>query len=446
MDKSPRPFQIGITALFVVLFILGFLGFSGKLDGILPKSNKEVSYGEVTLWGSIPKATMQTIITNYFRDEKRFTIKYVEKNDATLTADLVEALASGKGPDLVVLPQDELLRNLNKVTAIPYQSISERDFKNTFIQEGEMFLRPDGVVALPLEVDPLVMYWNRDLFTSALVATPPAYWSAFYDLVPKITVRSDSGSIVKSFIAFGGYRNVTNAKEILSVLLMQAGSPVVTTSTNGNLVAALITQGPLNIENPVITAMRFYTEFSKPEKDSYSWNSSLPASRAMFEAGDLALYFGYASEYQSIKQKNPHLNFDVAMIPQVGSNATKLTFGRIYGVSILAASKNQAGAMIAATSLSSNGSVSALDALTGLPPVRRDLIAVRPTDPAQAVFYDSALISRAWYDPSPSGTNSIFMDMIDSVNSGRNSMNEAISIAHSSLSKLLQDYQLQQQQ
>lgn len=440
MQKSPNIFQIVLIGFFVVLLILGFLGFSGKLP--MPTSEKDINYGEVTLWGSVPNTTMQTLLANNFRDEKRIKIKYVEKRTENFNRDFVEALASGKGPDMVILPQDELLKNLNKLAPISYQTILERDFKNTFIQEGEMFLRPEGTVALPFMVDPIVMYWNRDIFTTALLAAPPTLWSEFYDLVPKITVRERTGNITKAFVPFGEYRNVTNAKEILSILLMQAGSPVVT-NKNGSLSAALVIQGPLGRENPVVTAMRFFTEFSKPDKDSYSWNRSLPISRAMFEAGDLALYFGYASEYSQIKQRNPHLNFDVAMVPQVGKTATKTTFGRMYGIGIVAASKNQAGALYATTLMSGSGVIGGISALTGLPPVRRDLVAIRPTDPASSIFYDSALIARAWYDPSSSETNSMFMNMIESVNSGRSSMNEALGVAHSTLERILQDSQQQ---
>lgn len=438
MNQSPKPFQIVLIGVFVFLFVLGFLGFSGKLP--LPTSQKDVSYGEVVLWGSVSREVMQALISSSLRDEKSVTIKYVEKRPEIFNRDFVEALASGKGPDMVIIPQDELFKNLNKLSPISYQTILERDFKNTFIEEGEMFMRPNGIVALPFIVDPIVMYWNRDIFTNALLPAPPKFWSEFYDLVPKITVRERTGGISKSLVSFGEYRNVTNAKEVLSILLMQAGSPVVA-EKNGVLSAALVISGPLEIENPVITAMRFYTEFSKSNKDSYSWNRSMPASRAAFEAGDLALYFGYSSEYKSIKQKNPHLNFDVAMVPQVGKTATKLTFGRMYGVSIVQASKNQAGALRAVTLLSGNSVVSGISGLTGLPPVRRDLIAVRPTDPIASVFYDSALISRAWYDPSSTETNSIFMNMIDSVNSGRSNMNEALTVAHSSLERIFQDYQ-----
>lgn len=445
--KQPKLFQIVVIGVFVILTIFGFLAFSGKLT-FLPTTKSKINYGEVTLWGSVPKATMQTLISDNFRAEKSITIKYVEKKAETFTRDFVEALASGVGPDMVILPQDELVNNLNKLNPIPYGTILERDFKNTFIEEGEMFLRPEGVVAMPLLVDPMVMYWNRDILSSALLAAPPSFWTEFYTLAPRITVRERSGNITKSFVSFGEYRNVSNIKELLSVLLMQAGSPVVS-STNSGFKPGLVTQGPADIENPVVTAIRFFTEFSKPNKDSYSWNRSLPQSRLMFEAGDLALYFGFASEYQSIKQKNPHLNFDVAMVPQVSSTANKITFGRMHGVAIVKASKNQAGALYATTLLSGSNVIKEISALTNLPPVRRDLIALRPTREsgdspalvaARSVFYDSALIAHAWYDPSPAETNSIFMNMIESVNSGRSNMSEAILIAHNSLGNLLQGH------
>ena len=432
--KQPKLFQMVVIGIFVVLLFLGFLGFSGKLP--LPISEKDINYGEVTLWGSLPLETMQSLIAGTLGAYKNITIKYVEKNDTTLNRDFIEALASGKGPDLILLSQDGIAKNLDKLSVIPYQTILERDFKNIFIEEGEMFLRPDGVLALPFTIDPIVMYWNRDIFTSALVATPPKYWSEFYDLVPKITVLDKSGNITRSLVSFGEYRNVSHAKEIVSLLMMQAGSPIVL-SQGGVFSPALDPRGTGSGESPVVTAMRFFTEFSKSDKDSYSWNRSLPESRRMFEAGDLAIYFGYASEHQLITKSNPHLNFDVTIVPQVSPTAMKLTFGRVQGIAIVKASKNPAGAFYATTLLSGRDVVSSVSTLLKLPPVRRDLISVHPTDAELSVFYDSALISRGWYDPSPAETNSIFMEMFDNVTSGRSSMNEALTVAHSTLGSLL---------
>lgn len=421
-------------AVFVILLILGFLGFSGKIS--LPTSGGEIDYGQVTLWGTYPQTTMQEIILANMKGNKSITINYVQKNAKTFNADFIEALASGKGPDLVLLAQDEIVKKMDKFIVIPYQTYPERDFKNTFIEEGEMFLLPNGVLALPFTIDPIVMYWNRDIFTSALIPAPPAFWSDFYDLVPKITMRDKDGNIIKSMVAFGEYSNVSHAKEIVSTLIMQAGSPIVV-NTNGSFTAMLSATGGVSAENPVVTAMRFFIEFSKSDKDSYSWNRSLPESRAMFDAGDLALYFGYASEYASIRQKNPHLNFDVALLPQVSKMAAKLTFGRIHGAAIVAASKNQLGALYAASLLSGQSFVGSASASLGLPPVRRDLLAGSPKDAVFSVFYSSALIARAWYDPSPIETDSLFMTMIESVTSGRSSMNQSLNVAQSNMSTLL---------
>lgn len=438
--KSPKTFQIVITGIFLVLLIFGFLGFSGKLDSILPTSSKkDVNYGEVTIWGTVPSSMMQSLITGTLRNVKSVSIKYVEKSEAVFDRDFVEALASGIGPDVILIPQNEILKKLNKLTPISYQTIPERDFKNTFLEEGEMFLRPTGIVALPFIIDPIVMYWNRDIFTNALLVAPPSTWSEFYDLVPKITVRDRSGNITRSLVAFGEYRNVSNAKEIVSLMMMQAGSPIVL-NQNGALSAALVTASEGSVENPVVSAIRFFTEFSKQDKTSYSWNRSLPSSRTMFESGDLAIYFGYASEYQSILKKNPHLNFDVAMVPQAKDAPTKLTFGKVQGLAIVRASKNPHGALHTARLLSGKDAVAGMSAITGLPPVRKDLFAVRPTGAEQTVFYNSALIARAWQDPSSAETSTLFMAMIEDITSGRLNMTEALSVAQSNMSNMLQAY------
>lgn len=438
--KSPKTFQIVVVAVFVVLLLLGFLGFSGKLDGILPASNKkDINYGQVILWGTVPSNMMQTLISGTLRGVKSVSIKYVEKTSATFDRDFIEALASGGGPDMILLAQDDILKKLNKLNPISYQTIPERDFKNTFLEEGEMFLRPTGIIALPFIIDPIVMYWNRDIFTNALLVSPPSTWSEFYDLAPKITVRDRSGNITRSLVAFGEYRNVSNAKEIVSLMMMQAGSPIVL-NQNGALSAALVTESEMNVENPVITAIRFFTEFSKADKTSYSWNRSLPSSRTAFESGDLALYFGYASEYKSILQKNPHLNFDVAMVPQAKDAPTKITFGRIQGLAVVRASKNPQGALYAARLLSSKEVVAGMSAIMGLPPVRRDLFAVRPTAAEQVVFYNSALIARAWHDPSPAETNTLFMAMIEDITTGRLKMTEALVVAQNNMTNMLQAF------
>ena len=430
--QRPKIFQTILIAVFVILAFLAFLGFSGKLP--LPTKGDKINYGAVTFWGTIPASIIQPTISEKLGGDKSITITYVQKNKATFEKDFIEALAIGAGPDIFLLDQDEMLRSLNKIAPVSYESVPARDFKNLFIEGGEIFLRPEGITAIPFTVDPIVMYWNRDILTNASVVLPPTKWSEFYTLAPKITIRDRAGNISQSLVALGEYDNISHAKEVLSMLMLQAGKPIVAMGTAG-LMVDISPEG--NETNPAARAVAFYNEFSNTGKDSYSWNRSLPTSRNMFEAGDLAFYFGYASEYSEIKKKNPHLNFDVAVVPQVETIIKKTTFGHIQGIAIVKSSKNLVGALRAALLLSNSEVVGSVTQKSGLPPVRRDLLVKRPTDPVLSVFYDSALIARAWPDPSPNDTDNLFRDMINDINSGRLKIGQALGILQSGVGKLL---------
>ena len=89
-----------------------------------------------------------------------------------------------------------------------------------------------------------------------------------------------------------------------------------------------------------IPPLRFYTEFSNPSKTVYSWNRSLPSSRDMFARGGLAVYFGYGGEITGLREKNPHLNFDIAPVPQIRDRRTQKTFGRMTALAVAKNSSN----------------------------------------------------------------------------------------------------------
>lgn len=434
--QSPKLFQIILISVFVVLIVIGMLAFSGKLP--TPKSEKDINYGEVVLWGTIPTNAILPLISpaGIIGSDPKVSLKYVEKNKNTIDQEFVEALAAGNGPDLIMLPQDGIAKNLNKITIIPYQSVSENFFKNTFLEEGELFLRPEGSVALPFVLDPIVMYWNRDIFTNASIVTPPTKWKELYTLAPTVTALDTGRNIKRSLVAFGEYGNITNAKDILSLLILQSGSKIV--ETQGNFSYATLAKSiSISTPSPAVGAVRFFMEFSKPDKDSYSWNRSLPSSRTMFEGGNLALYFGYASEYVPIVERNPHLNFGVAVVPQADQTTVKTTFGKMHGLALVKAGKNQAGAMYAILLLTRADVQQALAQNLKLPPVRRDLVANRPGDAVSAVFYSSAIIARGWADPSPKDTDQLFRTMIENISAGRSQISEALLIVQEGIDKLL---------
>jgi len=98
-------------------------------------------------------------------------------------------------------------------------------------------------------------------------------------------------------------------------------------------------------------------------------------SKNAFISGGLAMYLGYSSEYNDIKSKNPHLNFDVALVPQIKNSPTQATFARITGLAISKSSANISRAASAIYQFISYDSISKLTKAAFLAPIRRDLLA-----------------------------------------------------------------------
>lgn len=404
----------------IVLGIFGFFIIAGLIVISMVKAQNSAGAKHIALWGSISSASMQPLLEDFF-DSNTLAVSYREVAPDAFDKTLIEALASGQGPDMVILPAELLLRYLDKLVVIPYATYTERQFKDAFIQEGDLFLLPDGIVALPFAVDPLLMYWNRDLLDEAGVTAPPKFWNEFLLLANRLTRRGTNGAITRSAVGLGDYRSITSAKEILGALLLQAGS------------SGEKTWGELLGRSGAHSVINFYTEFANPSKPVYSWNRSLVSSRQMFLSSRLGVYFGLGSEYTALRQANPNLNFDIAAFPRPQGSDLGITLGKLFGLAVLRASPNPSVALQVALTLSSSEALSRFAALTNYPPVRRDLLGQVQSDAYRTVLYDAAIKSRGFLDRDPTVSASVLQDMIESITSGRAYAAEAASRAASQL-------------
>ncbi len=423
-------FKLAILAVFSLSIVAGIAIFA------LSKNNTNSQSADVVLWGTIPQDTYNNVYgASGLSTNRNIKITYVQKAPQDFDSDFVNALAEGNGPDIVLLRDDLFYKNRNKLVTIPYKSYSERTFKDTFIEGSEMFLSQNGVIAIPFMVDPMVMYWNRDIFTNAQISQPPVYWEQMSALVSKLTKKDGEGNIFQSTLPFGGWSNVTNAKEILSMLFMQAGTPI--TARSEDAVISVLDSQFQSPTMPGESALDFYTQFSNQTSSMYTWNRSLPSSLNSFLSGNLAIYIGFANELFRIREKNSNLNYDIAMVPQVKDSPKKIVFGRIYGFAITKQSKQIAGSFAVINALTNPASLLALEKITSLPPVRRDMLANIPSDAYRNVFYRSALISHSFIDPNPIESSRTFMNMVDSVTSGRSRVSDALDRASSELNSEL---------
>jgi ABC-type glycerol-3-phosphate transport system substrate-binding protein len=424
-------FQIIILIVFIAAAVLGILVFSGAIP--LGNSNSTGAQGTVVLWGTVPLAAISGAMKDFNDANKSFVVNYVQKSSDTFDRDLLEALASGTGPDMFFLPDDLVFHYANKIVTIPYGSYSLSTFKNVFSGAGEVFLTGKGILAFPMSIDPLMMYYNRSLLDANGIIYPPASWSDLTNMVPTLTKKDDANKIIKSAVALGHFSNIVNAKDILATLFMQAGNPIIT-EKDGVFSSALDTAiGNYNLPS----ILKFYTDFADPNNPAYSWNKSFPNSNDAFSREDLAFYFGFASELQSLVNRNPNQNFFVAGMPQIKNGTFKATGGRVTGLAISSFSKNFNTALTAASLMATGSFASSFAKALGVAPARRDLLAIKPADAFSPYFYSSALYAKSWLDPSPNDTDNIFSGMINAVLSNNMSVTDAIKDASSKMSLLL---------
>lgn len=428
-----KNFQLVTIIVFIALAIFGILVFSGAIP--IGNNNAPGSLGTVVLWGTVKGATIAPLLEEFNEANPTFVVKYVEKEVESFDQDLLEALAEGTGPDMFFLPDNLAFHYANKIFPIPFTSYSLASFKNNFAGAGEVFLTEESILAFPLLIDPLMMYYNRSLLDANGVVYPPAFWDDLASLAPKLTKKNDFNKIVKSAIALGHFSNVTHAKDILAALFMQAGNRIVT-EKDGVFNSSLntITSNP---KYNLASILKFYTDFADPSKDAYSWNKSFPNSNDAFSREDVAFYIGFASELQSLVNRNPNQNLAVASLPQIKNVNFKLTGARVTGIALLSSSKNFNAAFTAASLMATGNFASKFAIAEAVAPARRDLLALKPQDSYSPIFYDSALYARSWLDPSQRDTDNIFRNMIDSVLSNNLTAQSAISDASSKLDLLL---------
>ncbi len=425
-------FQITLTAIFIICIIAGVTVFA-----TYKTKNSSEDLPTVTIWGTFPASVFNDFVQKLnLTRATTLNINYSEIAQENFRKQFIDELARGKGPDAILISQQDIIGYDDKIIKISDKVLSKRDFQNAFTVQSNLYLTADGALALPLIVDPLVMYWNRTMFTNAGIAKYPVYWDEFSTITQKLTLKDDNSNIRRSAVALGEFNNINHAREILSALFLQSGNPITFYSDQG-LQSGLGDSSYAGTQTSA-PALNFFTQFSNPHDYRYSWNRSLPSSKNSFLSGTLATYIGYTSELSDIRAKNPNLDFDVAPIPQARAGKFRVTYGNLYGLSMVRSTSNSNATFAAMQILTAPDAQALLSSITYLPSVRRDSIAAGSTDPYMAVFLDASLISKGWLDTSSDRSNQIFTNLVESVTSGRTDTLSAIKQADDELNLSLQ--------
>ncbi len=434
MDRKWSVFEIAILVACVLLAVGALL----VLRTYSP--TEKIVAPTITIWGTLPQQQMTEFISELAKEVPFVeNVRYVAFAQDQYYSRLLETFASGasNAPDLFLIDQAHFFEFENKVYDIS-ESLPPNQFTNDFVEAAEVFLVGGAVRAVPFSIDPLVLYWNRDLFANAGIAEPPTTWTELITLVPKITAYETGTTLRQSAVALGTYDNIQNARAVLSALLLQSDVRIVDTRSQKAAISDL-TRATDGYEKRGEAVLRYYSDFSNPTKAVYTWNLSRSSDRASFLDGTLGLYMGFASENELLKKSNPNLNFDVAPLLQRASAKRKVTYAHVYGFVVpkLVPHSQAQNAVQVARVLSSTQAIAAFTKSIGLPPVRRDLVAAPQVTTFGSVSYTSALIARSWLEPSSVVTDQAFGTMVHDVTTGASTPQSAIAVAEGEINAAL---------
>ena len=200
-----------IIILLSLCLIIITSGFGCKL---VDKKTKD-AMKQITLnyWGVWDEPDdFKEIIANYNKLHPFITIKYRKLRYSEYEQALLEAMAEDRAPDIWSIHNTWIKKYQNKLASMPDEitmaypvvkgsvkkevipelrttkSINLKDLKNNYVdtvyddvvitvKDEKTGRAEEKIIALPLSVDTLAMYYNKDLLNNAGIAEPPEYWN-----------------------------------------------------------------------------------------------------------------------------------------------------------------------------------------------------------------------------------------------------------------------------
>lgn len=427
-------FYILVAAIVVILFItvvliLGNVGGEGGEQATLE------------FWGVYDTRQDIAKITESFQQvSPGIKVNYRQFSFEDYERELVNALAAGSGPDVVMMHHTWLAKHKNKFAYMPdvsgvvkdYKFMTPTEYKEQFVDVAYKDLVSDGrIYALPLYVDTLALFYNKDMFNTAGITRPPKDWNEFNEDVKLLTKFDDDGNVIQAGAAIGTARNINRSTDILTALMLQNGT-VMTNSSNTAMSMSRTVSGQRVGEN----ALEYYTDFANPEKEVYTWNGQQHYSIDAFIEGRVAMMFNYSHQIPVVRGRFERLNFSIASMPQF-SDLDARNYANYWAVGVSAQSKKQDAAWRFLSYLTSKDGARIYLETTSRPSARRDIIDVQRNDPALGVYAVQALSAKSWYQVDNVAIDQILADMIDEINLGKATIRAALRSAEAKITTLM---------
>lgn len=454
MKKIFKQFSLALLLAIIILTSTG----CGLKNTTVPK-NVTLKYWRA--WDD--QDAFSDIITAYKAAHPNINIEYRKFRYEEYETELLNALAEDRGPDIFSIPNTWVKKYQNKIQPMPdnltltyletqgsikkevvsvvrtNKALTVRELRNNFVDQiySDAVLKTtdektkatkEQIFGLPLFVDTLAMYYNKDLFNNAGIAEVPATWNKkFLQDVKKLTKQNTKGELIQSGVAMGSGSNIDRSSDILSLLMMQNGASMM---TDGRVTFDSVPADYQNQRyNPGLEALRFYTDFANPAKEVYSWNKELDNSLKLFAQNKLAIMFGYSYHLPIIKADAPKLNFAIAPLPQIENSQRTMNFANYWLETVSKKSKNQNEAWDFIQFATKAEQAASYLNKTRRPTALRALIDKQLEDQSLSIFAGQLLTAKSWYKGADApAAEKIMNEMIDQAVAGQSELEDVIGL------------------
>lgn len=317
MNKKKK-FPIWLPILIFVIIIavvLYFLLQKPQNDSSTP-TNGSSSNGKTVLlyWGLWePESVMQPLIDEYEATHPNVEINYVQKSFTEYERNIFTRLKQGTttgdpAPDILRINNTWLPKLENYLYPVPTSILSTTEYNDLFYPTAiNDFTGTDGnLYAIPLEIDGLALFYNKELLLNGGYTEPPKDWESFIECSKKLTIRDANGNITQAGAGIGAAKNIKHSVDILNLLFLQNNVDI--TNSDGTVTLT---------GTRAISALKYYTDFHNTHK---VWNSDLRWDLDMFYSGNLAMMFGPSWRAFDIIKAAPEIDFGIAVVPQLPNN------------------------------------------------------------------------------------------------------------------------------
>jgi ABC-type glycerol-3-phosphate transport system substrate-binding protein len=379
----------------------------------------------------------------------KISYKKISSDPKEFEKEIIDAFASGNGPDVFFFSNSWLKKHGNKTAPMPNGDVYLTKHKNEFVDVVHQdFFRENQVSALPLYCDTLALYYNKHALNQAGITSPPKTWEEVEKQTKALTKIDEFGNIIQSTIALGRSKApgaVNRSSDILVLMMLQNGAVL------NDLEEVDFSASTSNIE-PGLNALDFYSQFSQANSEVYTWNNKMHYSEDAFADGEVAMIIGYPYKYDQLKKTAPKLDFEVAPVPQLNLE-NKINFANYWGLSVARNKEIPADAkynneeriaeawkyISHITTKPTNGeediTKTYLD-LTNKIAARKDLLEEQKNEPFRGIFAEQALTARSWVVPDETAADEILTDAINEVASGEAPARDALSRAMARLNAI----------